>query len=63
MLLTYPECLTAMALYCLITGDDAHGRQAAAAIANYYKLREPLLDEWTDDQRLGVWQFIHPARR
>lgn len=41
-----PECLTAMAFYCLLTGDDAHGRQAAAAIANYYKLREPLLDEW-----------------
>lgn len=41
-----PECLTAMALYCLLTGDDAHGRQAAAAIANYYRLREPLIDEW-----------------
>jgi hypothetical protein len=41
-----PECLTAMALYCLITGDDVHGRQAAAAIANYFKLREKLLDEW-----------------
>jgi hypothetical protein len=41
-----PECLTAMALYCLITGDDSRGRQVAAAVANYYKLREPLLDEW-----------------
>jgi hypothetical protein len=40
-----PECLTSMALYCLLTSDDLHGRQAAAAIANYYKLREPLLDE------------------
>jgi hypothetical protein len=40
-----PECLTAMAFYCLLTGDDAHGRQAAAAIANWYKLRETLLDE------------------
>jgi hypothetical protein len=40
-----PECLTTMALYCLLTNDDAHGRQAAAAIASYYKLREPLLDE------------------
>ncbi|MGA2500329.1 MAG: hypothetical protein ABSH20_21515, partial [Tepidisphaeraceae bacterium] len=40
-----PECLTAMALYCLLTNDDAHGRQAAAAIANWYKLREPLIDE------------------
>ena len=41
-----PECLTTMALYCLLTGDDAHGKQAATAIANYYKLREPLIDAW-----------------
>jgi hypothetical protein len=41
-----PECLTTMALYCLLTGDDVHGRQAATAIANYYKLREPLIDQW-----------------
>ncbi len=40
-----PECLTAMALYCLLTNDDEHGRKAAAAIATYYKIREPLLDE------------------
>ena len=41
-----PECLTDMALYCLLTKDDVHGRQAATAIANYFKLREPLLEEW-----------------
>jgi len=41
-----PECLTDMALYCLLTGDDTHGRQAATAIANYYQLREPLIDQW-----------------
>ncbi|MCY3018530.1 MAG: hypothetical protein NTW87_05805 [Planctomycetota bacterium] len=41
-----PECLTTMAFYCLMSGDEAHGRQAAAALANYYKLREPLVDEW-----------------
>jgi hypothetical protein len=40
-----PECLTAMALYCLLTNDDEHGRKAAAAISTYYKVREPLLDE------------------
>jgi hypothetical protein len=34
-----------MALYCLLTNDDEHGRKAAAAIATYYKFREPLLDE------------------
>ena len=41
-----PECLTSMALYCLLTDDEAHGRQVAAAVANYYKLREPMIDEW-----------------
>ena len=41
-----PECLTAMAMYCLLTNDDVHGRQVAAAVANYFKLREKLLDEW-----------------
>ena len=41
-----PECLTAMAFYCLIMNDQAHGQQAANAIANYFKLREPLVDEY-----------------
>ncbi len=49
------ECLTTMALYCLLTADDEHGKKAAAAIANYYKLREPLLDEInaTSDSEYG----------
>lgn len=41
-----PECLTSMALYCLLTGDEEHGKEAATAIANYFKLREPLIDQW-----------------
>lgn len=41
-----PECLTSMALYCLLTGDEGHGKAAAAAIANYFKLREPLIDQY-----------------
>jgi hypothetical protein len=50
-----PECLTAMALYCLLTGDEVHGKMAATAIANYYKLREPLIDQWnaTSDSEFG----------
>ncbi len=40
-----PECLTSMALYCLLMGDEEHGKMAANAFVNYYKLREPLLDE------------------
>ncbi len=38
--------LTAAAQYCLITGDDPHGKDVATAIANYFKLREPLLDQY-----------------
>jgi hypothetical protein len=41
-----PECLTAMGLYALLNEDDILGRKVAAAVANYYKLREPLLDRW-----------------
>ena len=39
-----PESLASMALYCLLSGNDERGRQAATAIANYYKLREPFID-------------------
>jgi len=41
-----PECLASMALYCLLTNDEEHGKAAATAIANYFKLREPLIDQW-----------------
>jgi hypothetical protein len=40
-----PECLNVIAFYSLITGDDALGKKVATAIANYYTLREPLVDE------------------
>ena len=51
-----PECLTAMALHSLLTGDEEHGKQAAAAFVNYYKLREPLIDKWnaTSDSEFGA---------
>lgn len=51
-----PECLCTMALWCLLTGDQERGRQVAAAIANYYKLREALIDEWMtpSDSELGA---------
>lgn len=41
-----PECLSMIALYSLLKQDDKLGRQAAAAIVNYFRLREPLIDEW-----------------
>ncbi len=40
------DILPSMAFYCLIMDDKIHGRQVASAIANYFKLREPLVDEW-----------------
>ena len=50
-----PECLTSMALYCLLTANDVRGRQVGAAIANYYRLREPLIDRFnaTTDSEFG----------
>lgn len=51
-----PECLTAMALHCLVTGDEEHGRQTAAAFVNYYRLREPIIDRWNSlsDSEFGA---------
>jgi len=43
-----PECLTAMGLYAMLMQDDALGRKVATAVANYFKLREPLLDRWLE---------------
>ena len=56
-----PECLSNMALYCLLTNDNEHGRQTATAIANYFKLREPLIDEWNSvsDSEFGS-SYIRP---
>ncbi len=39
------ECLTAMAFYSLLNNDDERGTLAARALANYYRLIEPAIDE------------------
>jgi len=42
----YPtNCLTSMALFCLLSGDDVHGQMAADALCNYYKAKEAKIDE------------------
>lgn len=41
-----PECLTAIALYASIKDDAEIGRKVAAALANYFKLLEPVLDDY-----------------
>ena len=50
-----PECLTAMATYALIQGDEKLSRKVAAALATYYRLYEPLVDAWnaTSDSEWG----------
>ena len=50
-----PECLTAMATYALVQGDDVLGRKVAAAFATYFRLYEPLVDAWnaTSDSEWG----------
>ena len=40
-----PQCLTTMALWCLLEGDDVRGQQVATAIATYYRLRESFIDQ------------------
>lgn len=54
--INYPtNCLVTMALYCMLTGDDAHGKLAADALYNYYKFLEPKIDEQlaTSDSEFG----------
>lgn len=48
-----PQCLTSMALYCLLTDDNTRGRQTATAVAAYYKLREPFIDRQLSESEFG----------
>lgn len=41
-----PECLTAIALYALIKDDAELGRKVATALSNYFRLLEPILDDY-----------------
>jgi hypothetical protein len=44
-----PNCLTSMALYCLLVNDDALGQKTASAICYYYTLLEPEIDRINDE--------------
>lgn len=48
--------LVTMALYCLLTDNNERGPQVAAAICNYYRLIEPIIDEINarSDSEFGV---------
>jgi hypothetical protein len=60
-----PHLMASAAFYCLLKNDEARGRQVAAAFANYYKLREPLIDRLNnefDAQKLtpnDEWRPMH----
>ena len=60
-----PHLLASAAFYCLLNHDETMGRQVATAIANYYKLREPLIDllnKEFHDQKLtpdDEWRPMH----
>jgi hypothetical protein len=59
-----PNLLAASAFQALLDGDESRGRATAAAIANYYRLRNPVIDAYAEDQdrrRLGPkdhWRAI-----
>ncbi|KAB7727257.1 hypothetical protein F5984_21755 [Rudanella paleaurantiibacter] len=50
------NCLTTMALYCLLTDNKTLGRKVANAICSYYRLVEPKVDEHlrTSDSEFGT---------
>lgn len=45
-----PNLLAASAFQALLDGDASRGRDTAAAIANYYRLRNPLIDAFAEEQ-------------
>ena len=44
-----PNLLVAAAFQCLLDGDEARGRRVAMAIAQYYRLREPVIVALADE--------------
>jgi hypothetical protein len=56
-----PNCLTSMALYCLLTHDEELGRRTASAIYHYYRLLEPQIDRFNDRAEvfLAHWRGMH----
>ena len=59
------NCLTTMALYAMLTGDNDLGKKTANAIVSYYKLIEPQIEKHlqTSDSEFGAnfdATSIHP---
>ncbi|MHC4517695.1 MAG: hypothetical protein ACYTAS_03825, partial [Planctomycetota bacterium] len=56
-----PNCLTSMALYCLLTHNEALGQRTAGAIYHYYKRLEPQIDRFNDTAEVyrTHWRGMH----
>lgn len=50
------NCLTTMALYCLLTNNDILGKKVANALSNYYQLVDKKVEEHllTSDSEFGI---------
>jgi hypothetical protein len=56
-----PRLLEAAAFRALLDNDEARGKEVAAAMANYWKLREPLIDKVNADKNSPPdhWRSFH----
>lgn len=56
-----PRLLEAAAFRALLDNDEACGKKVAAAMANYWKLREPLIDKVNADKNSppDYWRSFH----
>jgi len=56
-----PRLLEAAAFRALLDNDEIRGKQVAAAMANYWKLREPLIDKVNSDKSSppDYWRSFH----
>jgi hypothetical protein len=63
----FPWLLTAASFQALLNNDDKLGKDVAAAVANYWKLREPLIDFRNNEMHKSkrapndFWREMHPA--
>lgn len=56
-----PKLFESAAFRALLDNDEVHGKQVAAAMANYWKLREPLIDKVNADKNSppDYWRSFH----
>ena len=57
----FPRVLQAAAFRCLLDDDKVRGVKVATAMANYWKLREPLIDKLNNNKDLpnDFWRPMH----